>query len=105
MKFDTLVTLIKDLRTNAITDDIDPANILIPLYASPYDQMSNDESVRVFNNTTTRVWGDGTTYTAYDQAGNPYQAPSCGWVWGAGGRWGGTSYMLTLFPVIYEKGM
>jgi hypothetical protein len=108
MKLDSFIALIKELRTNAITDDdVDPANTLLQEYTSPYDQVSMGESIRAQRfSPTSQVWGDGTTYTAYDQQGNAYQAPSCGWYWGSGGAWVGTvekTTALTLWPVIYIR--
>ncbi|MDK7481000.1 hypothetical protein OWP19_23825 [Bacillus cereus] len=35
-----------------------------------------------------QVWGNGETYTAKDHNNVPYQAPSCGWLWGASAKWG-----------------
>jgi hypothetical protein len=87
LKIDVFTQLIKDLRQNAITDDTDPNNTILQEYTSPFDTISVDDSVRALKSIT-RVWGDGTTYTAYDSNNQPYQAPSCGWLWGSGGRWG-----------------
>lgn len=86
MKLDTFVALIGNLRKNAQDDDVDPNNVSLSYYASPYDNMSTGESVRCVKSTTC-VWGDGTTYTAYDNKNQPFQTPSCGWSWNAGGKW------------------
>jgi hypothetical protein len=83
---DTFVRLIQDLRQGQLVDDTDPNNTVLNAYSSPFDQVSQSESVRSLTSQT-RVWGDGKTYTAYDSSGNPFAAPSCGWLWGAGGRW------------------
>lgn len=87
MKLDTMIQLINDLRTNAITDDVDPANVLLQTYQTPYDIITLGDSIRITNRplSTVYTWSDGTTYTAYDNNGNPYDAPSCGWTWGSGG--------------------
>lgn len=88
MKLDTFIQLIKDLRTSAVADDTDPNNIVLQVYTSPYDILTMTDTVRVSKSTpASLVWGDGTTYTAYDSNGSAYQAPSCGWVWGSGGRY------------------
>lgn len=86
MKMDTFVQLIKNLRQNSI-DDTDPNNTILQEYTSPYDTLKLDDSIRFFTSQT-RVWSDGRTYTAYDSNNQPWQAPSCGWVWGSGGKWG-----------------
>lgn len=88
MKIDTFISLINDIRKGQLTDDTDPTNTVINQYTSPYDTMSNTESVRTLKSTpSSQVWGDGTTYVATDIEGNTYNAPSCGWYWGAAGRW------------------
>lgn len=87
MKIDTFIQLIKDLRQNQINDDTDPNNTTIQMFTSPYDEKTYDDAVRVLISSTC-VWGDGKTYTAYDSNNQPYQAPSCGWYWGSGGQWG-----------------
>jgi hypothetical protein len=88
MKIDTFITLINSIRQGQLEDDTDPANTVIQQYTSPYDTMSNDESVKTIKtNIHSLVWGDGTTYTATDAQGNTYSAPSCGWIWNSGGRW------------------
>lgn len=89
MKMDTFVQLIKDLRTGQQQDDTDPSNTVLQVYTSPYDTISITDSVRFLNpKANSFVWGSGETYTAYDSVGNSWQAPSCGWLWGSGGRWG-----------------
>lgn len=85
MKIDTFVQLIKNLSTNAI-DDTDPSNTILQQYTTPFDTLKVDDSIRVLKSSS-YVWGDGTTYTAYDSNNQPYQAPSCGWLWNAGGKW------------------
>lgn len=88
MKLDSFIQLIKQLRINSMDDDTDPNNILIQKYINPYDQMYISDAVRVLiTNPSSIVWGNGSTYTAYDSNNNPYQAPSCGWLWGSVARW------------------
>lgn len=85
MKIDAFVQLIKNLSTNSI-DDVDPNNTVLQEYTTPFDTMSFDDSVRVMKSGIF-VWGDGSTYSALDSNLQSFQAPSCGWLWGAGGRW------------------
>lgn len=93
MKMDTFVQLIKDLRTGQQQDDTDPSNTVLQVYTSPYDTISITDSARSLNSKISSfVWGSGLTYTANDTNGDSWQAPSCGWLWGSGGIWGGTTY-------------
>lgn len=87
-QLDTFIKLIQQLRINAIEDDEDPNNIVLQTYTSPFDRVTISDSVRA-RSSSSLVWGNGSTYTAYDSNGNPYQATSCGWYWCIGGRWGG----------------
>lgn len=88
MKIDTFIQLINNIRQGQLQDDTDPNNTVINQYSSPYDTVYGSESVRSLKaGINSRVWGDGTTYTATDAEGNTWSAPSCGWLWGSGGRW------------------
>lgn len=88
MKIDTFISLVNNIRKGQLTDDTDPNNTVINMYTSPYDTMSNDESVKVLTSKlSSLVWGDGRTYTATDAEGNTFNAPSCGWLWGSGGKY------------------
>ncbi|MGM2624258.1 hypothetical protein ACS2QL_06190 [Bacillus cereus group sp. Bce038] len=88
MKIDSFIQLIADIRQNQLSDDTDPANIVLETYTSPFDEVSVvGESVRVLVSQN-QVWGNGETYTAKDHSNVPYQAPSCGWLWGASAKWG-----------------
>jgi hypothetical protein len=88
VKLDTFVQLIKDLRRNQELDDTDPNNTILQVFSTPYDQVSVSESIKFTNKSPgSFVWGNGSTYTSYDSNNNPYQAPSCGWYWGSGGRY------------------
>lgn len=86
MKIDTFVQLIKDLRTNSITDDTDPNNVALDLYTNPFDQVSLSDTVFLYKGSN-YIWGNGSTYTSYDSNGNPVQASSADWAWGMGGKW------------------
>jgi hypothetical protein len=98
MRIDTFIKLIQDLRVNSITEEEDPNNILLQAYASPFDQVSQSDFFRVRTSSVASiVWGTGATYTAYDSLGQPYQAPSCGWYWGSGGKWSGNPQNF-IFP-------
>jgi hypothetical protein len=88
MKIDTFISLINNIRQGQLEDDTDPSNTVIQQYTSPYDTMTVAESVMTMKSSTSSlVWGDGTTYIATDAQGNKWNAPSCGWLWGSGGRW------------------
>lgn len=88
MKIDTFISLINNIRKGQLTDDTDPTNTVIQQYTSPYDSTSNTESVRtLMTPVSSLVWGDGRTYSTTDAEGNTYNAPSCGWTYGANGRW------------------
>lgn len=88
MKIDTFIKLVNNIRQGQLQDDTDPANTVIQQYTSPYDTASNVESVKALNvKNSVIVWGDGTTYVVKDAEGNTWNAPSCGWFWGSGGRW------------------
>lgn len=88
MKIDTFISLINDIRKGQLTNDTDPNNTVIQMYTSPYDAVSSSDSVRGYVwPKTACVWGDGTTYVQYDNNGDPWYAPSCGWMYNANGRW------------------
>lgn len=88
MKIDAFIQLMSNIRKGQLTDDTDPNNTVIQQYTSPYDTMTVSEALEIsVKKSLSFVWGDGTTYTATDTAGNPYQAPSCGWEWSSGGRY------------------
>lgn len=99
MQLDSFIQLINQLRVNSINDDdTDPNNILIQKYTGPYDQVYLSDAVRTQrSDVSSLVWGNGSTYTAYDSNGNPYQAPSCGWLWGSG-VWVGPKQGNFVFP-------
>lgn len=86
-KGDTFVRLIQDIQAGNLQDDTDPNNIVLQMSTTPFDEVTATESVRTLKGSTW-VWGDGTTYTAYDIEGTPYQAPSCGWTWGGAALYG-----------------
>jgi hypothetical protein len=91
MKLDSFIQMIKDLRTNIVTDDeSDTFNTILTEYASPFDQANLSDTVMTLKlNTSGFTWGNGSTYTypIKDSNGNSYQAPSCGWLWGNGGKY------------------
>lgn len=88
MKIDTFIKLVKQLHTQSIADDTDPNNIVLDKYTNPFDTVSLSDSVRARKTSNASlIWGDGKTYSATDSNGNTYDAPSCGWQWGSGGRW------------------
>jgi hypothetical protein len=87
MKIDSFIQMVNNIRKGQLTNDTDPQNTTIQMYTSPYDTLTQTESVRFWNPSPTCVWGDGKTYTAYDAQGAKWSAPSCGWLYGAGGRW------------------
>jgi hypothetical protein len=88
MKIDAFITLVNNIRKGQLQDDTDPSNTVIQQYTSPYDAMSNSESIRTLKTkTSSLVWGDGTTYSAVDAEGVTWSAPSCGWLYGSNGRW------------------
>jgi hypothetical protein len=88
MKIDSFIQLINNIRKGQIDGDDDGSNTVVQLYTNPLDTASASESVRIFKfNSAQAVWGDGKVYTAYDQQGVKFNAPSCGWLYGAGGRW------------------
>lgn len=98
MQLDSFIKLVQQLRIDSIDDDTDPANIVIEKYTNPYDQMTLKDAVRTLqSNPSSLVWGNGATYTAYDSNGDPYQAPSCGWLWGSG-VWVGPTPRNFVFP-------
>lgn len=88
MKIDAFIQLVNKIRQGQLVDDTDPTNTLIQTYTSPFDKLSNVESVRIIKSApSAKVWGDGTTYVATDMEGSSWNAPSCGWLWGSGGKW------------------
>jgi hypothetical protein len=90
MKLDVMIQMINDLRIGAISDDTDPANILVESYVTPFDLLGFADSIQTSSDAgvgTTRVWSDGSTITKTDSNGDSYDAPACGWAWGSGGRW------------------
>lgn len=97
MKFDTFIQLIKDLRTGQQLDDADPNNTLLQTNTTPYDIISFSDGIRSFQSGVNLVWGNGSTYTAYDSNNQAWGAPSCNWLWGAGGRWSGKPQIFA-FP-------
>lgn len=100
MKIDTFIQLINNLQKGQLTDDEDPNNTVIQMYTSPYDEVGNDESIRIIKSVPSScVWGDGKTYSAVDMQGNAWNAPSCGWMWGSGGRWDGADSTALTFAV------
>lgn len=94
MKIDSFIALIRDLRVGQQLDDADPNNVLLQMYHTPYDIMPYDDTVKCFRSGIKLVWGDGSTYTAYDSNNQAWGAPSCGWLWGAGGRWCGQDFIF-----------
>lgn len=89
MKLDQYIQEIKNLRIGQQLDDADPNNVLLQRYQNPYDIMPYSDTVKAFRSGTNLVWGNGSTYVAYDNNGQPWNAPVCNWLWGVGGRWGG----------------
>lgn len=87
---DSFLTMINQMKKIQLTTDNDPNNTELQQFASPYDTVKGSETIRALkSNPANCVWGDGTTYPAIDAMGNPWDAPSCGWLWGLGALWGG----------------
>jgi hypothetical protein len=87
MKLDSFIREINQLRIGQQTDDADPNNILLYRYTNPYDIISFSDTFRAFKTGVNMVWSDGSYYVAYDNNGVAWNAPSCNWLWGVGGRW------------------
>lgn len=96
MKIDTFVQLINTLRQNQMDDDTDPSNQLLQQYATPYDTITQGDSITVVSWSTSspKVWGTGATYSVIDTAGTSRQFPSCGWVWTSGGIYGDSTALV-----------